>query len=218
MKKILFVLPILTVAFVSCNKDNGDELSGDDIIQFKDPNFLKALLVEQEIEIYYDENGNALSETTLVNQNIDVNNDGQISIKEAKDVKYIGLYDSQTGTSSFNIKDISEIKYFTSLKSLLCFDNQLTSLDVSDNTALVELYCAGNQITYLNVNKCHSLKCIDCYENKLTSLDVSECTALEVLDFQGNPLKTLTISESQRNASWLDDVKSEYPNIEIIVK
>ena len=218
MKKILFMLPILAVALVSCNKDNGDELSGDDIIQFKDPNFLKALLVEQEIEIYYDENGNALSETTLVNQNIDVNNDGQISIKEAKDVKYIGLYYSQTGTSSFNIKDISEIKYFTSLKSLLCFDNQLTSLDVSDNTALVELYCAGNQITYLNVNKCHSLKCIDCYENKLTSLDVSECTALEELDFQGNPLKTLTISESQQNASWLNDVNAVYPDIEIIVK
>ena len=82
----------------------------------------------------------------------------------------------------------------------------------------MELYCAGNQITYLNVNKCHSLKCIDCYENKLTSLDVSECTALEELDIQGNPLKTLTISESQQNASWLDNVKAEYPDIEIIVK
>ena len=220
MKKILLLaLPLMVMCFASCEKDNGNgELSGDDVIQFKDQNFLKALLVEQAIEIYYDENGNALSETTLVKQNIDVNNDGQISMKEAKDVKYIGLYDSQTGTSSFNIKDISEIKYFTSLKSLLCFDNQLTSLDVSDNTALVELYCAGNQITYLNLSNCHALKCIDCYENQLTSLDVSDCTALEELDFEGNPLKTLIISESQGNSSWLDDVKAEYPDIEIIVK
>lgn len=35
MKKILFMLSMLAVCFASCNKDNG-ELSGDDIIQFKD--------------------------------------------------------------------------------------------------------------------------------------------------------------------------------------
>ena len=213
MKKILFILSLLTVVLLSCNKDNGD----DKIIQFKDPNFLKALLVEQEIEIYYGENGNALTSTTYVKQDIDTNNDGQISTGEARNVKYIGLYDSQTG-SAFNIKDISEIQYFTSLRSLLCFDNQLTSLDLSKNTALVELYCAGNQITDLNISKCSALKCIDCYENQLSALDISDCTVLEELDFQGNPLQTLTISASQQNAEWLNEVREEYPDIEIIVK
>lgn len=44
------MLSILAVALVSCNKDNGDELSGDDIIQFKDQNFLNMLLFYPSIE------------------------------------------------------------------------------------------------------------------------------------------------------------------------
>lgn len=35
MKKFLFMLPILAVCLASCEKDN-KELSGDDIIPFKD--------------------------------------------------------------------------------------------------------------------------------------------------------------------------------------
>ncbi len=45
-----------------------------------------------------------------------------------------------------------------------------------------------------------------------------ELPRLEDLWCSGNPLETLTISESQRNASWLNNVKAEYPDIEIIVK
>ena len=187
MKKILFMLPILAVALVSCNKDNGDELSGDDIIQFNDPNFLKVLLVEQEIPIY----DAATDEFISYTMNVDTNNDGQISVAEAEEVIGLGLYDDEI---FFNISDISEIKYFTALQFLECHWNQLTKLDLSNNTAL----------TYL-----------DCSTNKLTTLDISANTALQYVYCGDNPLQTLIISKSQLNTEWLDDVKAEYPDIEI---
>ena len=208
MKKILFMLPVLAVAFVSCNKDNRDELSGDDIIQFKDPNFLKALLAVQEMDGIYD---SASDEGSPYTMDVDKNRDGQISVNEAAATKGVLVYLNE-------IEDMSEIRYFSSLKGLYCGSNQLKTLDVSNNTALTVLWCDYNQLTSLNLSNNTVLFNVDCSGNKLTTLDVSNNTKLEALWCSGNPLQTLTISESQRNASWLDDVKSEYPNIEIIVK
>ena len=234
MKKILFMLPLLAVALVSCNKDNGDGLSGDDIIQFKDPNFLKALLLVQPVDSDYAE-----TEDGTYTMDVDINRDRQISVDEAKSVIALCLNYYESGESC-NISDLSEIKYFTSLECLYCSYNRLTTLDLSDNTALTELYCSDNQLTSIDVSKCSSLKQLWCESNNLTSLDISHNTALEEfgcsynyqltsLDVSNNialrtlacydtPLKTLTISASQQDASWLDDVKEEYPDIEIIVK
>lgn len=232
MKKILFMLPILAVALVSCNKDNGN--SNEEIIQFNDQNFLKALLLVQPVDSDYAE-----TEDGTYTMDVDINRDRQISVDEAKSAIALCLryYESE---ESCNITDLSEIKYFTSLECLDCSDNRLTTLDLSGNTALTELYCAVNQLTSIDVSKCSSLKELWCESNNLTSLDISHNTALEEfgcssnyqltsLDVSNNlalrtlgcydtPLKTLTISESQQNARWLDDVKEECPDIEIIVK
>lgn len=230
MKKILFMLPILAVALVSCNKDNGN--SKDGIIQFNDQNFLKALLLVQPVDSDYAEDG-------TYTMDVDINRDRQISVDEAKSAIALCLNYYESGESC-NISDLSEIKYFTSLECLHCSYNRLTTLDLSGNTALTELYCMDNQLTSIDVSKCSSLKQLWCEQNNLTSLDISKNTALEEfgcsynyqltsLDVSNNlalkvlacydtPLKTLTISKSQQNARWLDDVRAECPDIEIIVK
>lgn len=41
------------------------------------------------------------------------------------------------------------IEYFTALITLHCYNNQLTYLDVSQNTALTSLICDDNQLTSL---------------------------------------------------------------------
>lgn len=230
MKKILFMLPILAVTIVSCNKDNGN--SKDGIIQFNDQNFLKALLLVQPVDSDYAEDG-------TYTMDVDINRDRQISVDEAKSAIALCLNYYESGESC-NISDLSEIKYFTSLECLYCSYNRLTTLDLSNNTALTELYCMDNQLTSIDVSKCSSLKQLWCEQNNLTSLDISKNTALEEfgcsynyqltsLDVSNNlalkvlacydtPLKTLTISKSQQNARWLDDVRAECPDIEIIVK
>ena len=98
MKKILlFMLPLVALSFASCEKDNGEELSGDDIIQFKDVHFLKALLIDHEIEMYDAERNDWI--TYLMD--VDTNRDGQISVNEAKNVK--GLELSYTDEGIFGL-------------------------------------------------------------------------------------------------------------------
>ena len=202
MKKILFMLPLVALSFASCEKDNGEELSGDDIIQFEDPNFLKALLTVKEIYIYVAEQIDGIDYVV----DVDTNKDGQISVNEAQKVRGLKLYDySGEDIIGLNISSMSEIKYFTALEYLDCSGNQLTSLDVSGCPALTSLYCWGNQLTSLDVSKNTALTYLDCGNNQLTSLDLSKNTALTGLWCYGNQLTSLDLSKN----TALEDLNCE---------
>lgn len=77
-----------------------------------------------------------------------------------------------------------------------CDDNQLTSLDVSNNAALKVLYCNSNQLTSLNVSRNSTLKNLVCSNNQLASLDVSNNTELESLFCDNNKLTSLDLSRN----------------------
>ena len=150
MKKILlFALPLMVMCFASCEKDKGnkDELSGDDIIQFEDAHFLHALLTVQEIDMYDSERDDYI----MYLVDVDTNRDSQISVNEAKRVRGLDLYNYETH-ESFNVLSMPEIKYFTALEYLDCYGNQLTSLDLSNNTALTDLSCGGNPLETLIIS------------------------------------------------------------------
>ena len=102
-----------------------------------------------------------------------------------------GLY-----LSDLNITDLKGIEFFTELTGLACFSNQLTSLDVSNNTALTSLSCFSNQLTSLNVSGCTALTSLGCGWNQLTSLDVSKNTALTSLSCPGNLLTSIDVSKN----------------------
>ena len=76
-------------------------------------------------------------------------------------------------------------------------DNQLTSLDVSQNTALRKLFCPGNQIANLDISQ-NSLSKIYCNKNQLRSLDVSSNKFLTFLDCSVNHLKSLDVSQNSK--------------------
>ena len=106
-----------------------------------------------------------------VSQNFDIDENNKLS-----DAEIAGV----TGIECFNqdISNLKGIEYFTELTYLDCSGNQLTSLDVSQNTDLYEMDCYGNQLTSLDVSKNTALEYLDCVDNRLTSLDVSKNTAL----------------------------------------
>ncbi len=195
MKKILlFVLPFLAMVAVSCEKD-GKELSGNDIIEFKDPNFLKALLSVHEIYLYDAET----DEEIPYMMDVDLNKDGKISVNEAQKVKGLNLYDYEAA-EQLNIKEMPEIKYFTALTHLVyAYDEetpaQLTSLDLSKNMALEYLVCDGTQLTSLNLSKNTVLTYLSCNYSQLTSLDLSNNTALTCLACDDNQLISLDLSK-----------------------
>ena len=77
-----------------------------------------------------------------------------------------------------------------------CFENQLTALDVSNNTALTELFCTNNPITELDVSKNTALTKLICDNNQLTELDLSQNSALRNLACDFNQLTELDLSKN----------------------
>ena len=187
MKKILFpALPLILMIAVSCGK-NGEALPENDTIEFKDPNFLKVLLT-------YD---CAYGDDPEQPIRIDADNDGKISFSEAQKVKTLVLTVLSDETAeSYNIGDISEIRYFTELEALICDDNKLTSLDVSNNTALGLLSLDDNQLTSLDLGNNAGLVVLNCGRNRLASIDVSKNTALKSLSLGDNQLTSLDVSNN----------------------
>ena len=156
------------------------------IIQFKDRYFLDALLETYTVEW----------NNTDYKVNIDKNNDGQISEKEAASVEVLDLEKAEDQYGN-DIRNADELKYFTSLKYLkLSFNDQLASLDLSGCPALTYLYCSDNQLTSLDVSGCAALEELWGDWNQLTSLDVSGCAALEVLLCYSNQLTSLVLSNN----------------------
>jgi hypothetical protein len=104
--------------------------------------------------------------------------------------------------SSKEISDLTGIEAFTVLIDLSCAVNQLTSLDVSNNTALEVLNLDDNQLTSLDVSKNTALTTLDCNSNQLTTLDVSNNTALRNLTCADNQLTSLDVTKNT-GLRWL---------------
>ena len=96
---------------------------------------------------------NYLIENPFINTNMDTT----ISLEEA--TSFSGFID----VSSMAVTDLSGIENFTSLVTLRCQDNAITSLDLTANTALEILDCSNNglhtlllpetsAIVFLNIN------------------------------------------------------------------
>jgi Leucine-rich repeat (LRR) protein len=97
--------------------------------------------------------------------------------------------------SSSSIIDLTGIEDFTSLNSLYCNNNNLTSLDLSKNLSLLNIDCSYNQITNIIVNKKGSN--LNAAVNKLENVDFSQNTSLYSLDLTSNLLTNLDVSKNE---------------------
>ena len=136
--------------------------------EIPDPNFEQAL-----IDLGYD--------------NAPIN--GSVPTANISEVTLLEVYDK-------NISSLDGIEDFTALNYLSCFDNQLISLDVTNNAALIQLNCSGNQLTSLDVSNNPALDFLSCNTNQLTSLNISQNTALTELDCIDNQLTSLDLSNN----------------------
>ncbi|GHU58352.1 hypothetical protein FACS1894133_2950 [Clostridia bacterium] len=79
------------------------------------------------------------------------------------------------------IYSLNGIEYFTSLKELACFNNNLGTIDVSRNTALTYLDVGDTELKTLDVSRNTALKTLYCTGNQITNLDLSKNTLLTYL-------------------------------------
>ena len=121
-----------------------------------------------------------------VADNFDKDKDGALNQTERNAVKEIEI--SNSGCTS-----LQGLKYFSKLTDLLCGDNNLTELDVSENPELGRLICYNNSLTSLNLNKNTKLRSLNCNNNKLTVLDLRENKSLSWLRCKNNCLTSLDL-------------------------
>jgi hypothetical protein len=143
--------------------------SAAQIVDVPDTNFLKA----------------------LINAGVDINTDGKIQTSEAAAITKLSV-------AGANISDLNGIQAFINLDTLNCSLNELTSLDLSQNTKLILLYCSVNKLTSLDLSENTGLIYLSCSNNKLTSLDVKGNPELIILDCGFNELTTLDVSANTK--------------------
>jgi len=98
--------------------------------------------------------------------------------------------------SFYSISDLTGIEDFTSLSGLGCFYNNLTSLDVSNNSQLSALACFANGISDLELSQNTALTMLVCSANMLTNLDLTQNISLRYLVCDYNELTSLDLSNN----------------------
>ena len=170
--------------------------SNAQIVDIPDTNFKNALLNHDPI--------------------IDTNNDGEIQESEAESVTVLYVADK-------NISSLEGIQSFILLELLSCYNNQLATINLSNNSALRILECYNNNLLNLDLSLNIELQLLHCYDNFLTSLDLHQNLNLQYLHCYRNLLTNLNIGSNLYikviSTSFNDLVDldiSQCPNLEFL--
>lgn len=119
--------------------------------------------------------------------------------------------------SNNNISSVEEIKYFPvledlillnnniksvdttnnpKLKRLILANNQLTDIDLSHNPELETLTISENNLTQLNINKNLKLKSLYAYKMPIAKIDIRHLSRLRDLGFSAHKLTELNVSQN----------------------
>ena len=171
------------------------------IVDIPDPNFKNAL-VNTPCVIF-----GPLGDCGDVNATIDLNNDGEVQVAEAEIVDFLCI-------GFQNISSLEGIEAFINLEELYVYDNDLTSIDVSENLLLKILHCEGNNLNNINITQNTTLEVLNIKYNQLTNIDISGNNSLKTLFCRNNLLSSIDISNNSQ-LSFLAIGNNELTNIDL---
>ncbi|MBQ9398848.1 MAG: hypothetical protein IJU08_10200 [Bacteroidales bacterium] len=184
--------PGQVIATLEAPEDTGIVYDWDDVIgpmSFPDANF-RAYVFEN-----FDTDQNGL----LSQAECDAVTEIFVYTHNISSLKGVGLFSNLTKLSCYGTNGqltSLDLSVNTALEELYCMSNQLTELDLSHNPALRILYCSENALSVLNISSNSALTYLMCGFNQLTSLDLSACAALEELFCMYNQLTELDVSHN----------------------
>ena len=126
------------------------------------------------------------------NSAINTNGDSEIQLSEAHS------FNGSIVCDNLNISDLTGIEDFIALETLYCGNNQLTSLNLSNNISLANLGCSNNQLIFLDLSSLINLLELDVCYNNLTTLNVIHMNLLANLWCTENQLTTIDISQNNQ--------------------
>ncbi|GAB1856344.1 hypothetical protein MHTCC0001_11790 [Flavobacteriaceae bacterium MHTCC 0001] len=97
--------------------------------------------------------------------------------------------------SNQEIYDLSGIEGFTGLENLICDNNNLSSLDVSNNTNLTSLLCGANLLPSLDVVANVNLEDLDCSDNQISTFAFADAGPLKSINCSNNRIDAIDVSQ-----------------------
>lgn len=97
-----------------------------------------------------------------------------------------------------SIANLKGIEHFYNLQTLICNDNQLTSVDLTKNVNLSTLNLSNNSLSTIDLSKNKELNTLALRNNKLESLDVINNVNLQSLHVNNNLLTGINLSANWR--------------------
>ncbi|EAC5024868.1 LPXTG cell wall anchor domain-containing protein [Listeria monocytogenes] len=179
--------PLLTLAATNDVIDNTTEITTDKETSSTQPtikNTLKAGQTQSFNAWFPDDNFASKVAAAFEMQATDTISEEQLATLTSLDCHYS------------SITDMTGIEKLTGLTSLICSSNNITTLDLSQNTNLTYLACDSNKLTNLDVTPLTKLTYLNCDANKLTKLNVSQNPLLTYLKCSRNSLAALDISQN----------------------
>jgi len=110
------------------------------------------------------------------NTSININGDTEIQVSEAN------LFNGAIYCNNMNISDLTGIEYFINLTDLSCSDNQLVSIDITQNYLLENLFCENNNLTNIDLSSQTSFINLYLSGNNLSSLDLSHFACGQIIE------------------------------------
>jgi Leucine-rich repeat (LRR) protein len=143
------------------------------------------------------------------NTAINTNADNQIQVSEASTFNG-GIYCQWR-----NISNVTGIEAFTALTTLYLYQNQLSTVDLSQNAALTQLRLDNNFLTSLDVSQNTALTWLQLSNNQVTSLDLTQNLILDDLFCDFNQLACLNVKNGNNvNFNWFHI--SNNPNLSCV--
>ncbi|PQJ80458.1 ELWxxDGT repeat protein [Polaribacter porphyrae] len=101
-----------------------------------------------------------------------------------------------------NIFDITGVEDFSSLETFNVRNNNLSTLNIAQNTNLKVLYCSNNNLNSLDISNNIELTQIDFSDNNLNTIDFKFNSKLESITTSRNNLSAIDITK-QKELDWL---------------
>lgn len=137
----------------------------------------------------------------------DLDGSGRVSVYEAQRILAIAC-------PGLGIRSLSDISYFTRLRTLDCSDNQLTDLDLRKCPDLTSVDCSRNRIGWLDVDGLRGLGSLYCSNNALEELDLRSNASLSTLVCRANRFRTIDVSACARRMELVDATAN--PSLEVL--
>jgi hypothetical protein len=170
------------------------------------------LIGDNEFNYYYGSNVITFTTDKSVGSDIKLNiiANGDVSLdglsgtfKDGEDVTYKSTSPNVTINGDVTLLDCSEneisaldVTQDSSLVTLYCYDNAIPSIDISKNNLLLNLNISTNKLSTIDVSKSPQLQVLGCAKNNISSLDFSKSEMLSSLDCSENNLTKLDMSNN----------------------